>query len=1021
MNAEEPIWYLPGPENKPTGPFTTRQVTQRLVTRRITATTLCWKEGMSDWKPLAEIEPFASTIRVANAPVAQAQPVSAGLRSRLLQLIVAAVCISLLTAGVWHYMSQHAAITEAERQIARGNYGGARRTVRDIVNSYLPPHAEKASYLSTTAKILDYVSEAVEFRDDEFGREIRALEELILADKKWLQRAREDLAHVLEIVPGDVADSLKRKIAIVAELEKLKVVDGKQTAPTIFEEDGKRPSEPQLSLLDAKAVTQLLKWDQSSANDLVKFVSQGPGGPEGPGFERLRKIKRWANPQTRGPLADGLLGRADKHCEKDQFEPAERLLTIAVDINPDVMRDVREKRFDLVRKRLQRLRSKDANEVRKALAALEQLPADSSSEKTEKAELYFLAAKQLRRSHMQPRTSDMLEKALELNPHLLDSEENFVGWLGFELRPSREKLKRCQQFLDDYPESSHRAQVLLAIVNDAVAIINPSWGDGFIRDSVREPKDADAYFTAAVSAAQELAAKFADDAPSVSEAVFQFCRHYVSEDQPKNRDPQALPTALNICKDLLESTGPHASLREEIEQTRTHWKRIRYGTLPEDKIPDAERVADALVIVELKTGDDVNDLHERSESIHVARVANECTRENFNTDQEQRLQQWVSDGGVLWVNNNVLTFFGIEYDEYRTGYGEYGPLGPGFGGGYDDDESPGMGYPSGMGDLSGMGYPPEMGEFPGRRYSSGMGFDEGEPYPDLAGNTGPCSAAVIDCPILADDHRVQLLPPRHSSTINLVAPNAIPLLSKEKNAYWSLVPVDKGWVSNVKAVALDQFDGGLFWLNFRRFCLGELPVDPGSVQVSPGFRNSLPTTITSAKELKHTLSELGKQQVMWIQLEAGAVEKEEVTEIRHWVEQGGVLWLDTDLGRQFGFRLKEAENGQVNGHAQVVQRHPVVQGVPPMVRVEFTLSPSAMLLTYSKTDIPADTRILLGRTQRSSPSRVESPLGIQREGEGYIVFRPRKFSRVVGVGPSSFSGEKMEEDLRAWSVNVAGK
>ncbi|MBU0639259.1 MAG: DUF4339 domain-containing protein [Planctomycetes bacterium] len=54
----DPVWYLPGPDNQPAGPHTTEQILQKARAKRVNANTLCWRTGMPDWRPLAEIPEF---------------------------------------------------------------------------------------------------------------------------------------------------------------------------------------------------------------------------------------------------------------------------------------------------------------------------------------------------------------------------------------------------------------------------------------------------------------------------------------------------------------------------------------------------------------------------------------------------------------------------------------------------------------------------------------------------------------------------------------------------------------------------------------------------------------------------------------------------------------------------------------------------------------------------------------------------------------------------------------------------
>jgi hypothetical protein len=59
MSQEEPMWYLPGENQQPTGPFSTDDVLARCRAGDLKGETFCWCNGMDGWKPMAEIEPFS--------------------------------------------------------------------------------------------------------------------------------------------------------------------------------------------------------------------------------------------------------------------------------------------------------------------------------------------------------------------------------------------------------------------------------------------------------------------------------------------------------------------------------------------------------------------------------------------------------------------------------------------------------------------------------------------------------------------------------------------------------------------------------------------------------------------------------------------------------------------------------------------------------------------------------------------------------------------------------------------------
>ena len=69
MSTQSPSWYLRGKTNQPVGPFAAEQIFQGWRAGRLTADAICWREGMPQWLPMSQVEPFASAIR---------QPAAAG-------------------------------------------------------------------------------------------------------------------------------------------------------------------------------------------------------------------------------------------------------------------------------------------------------------------------------------------------------------------------------------------------------------------------------------------------------------------------------------------------------------------------------------------------------------------------------------------------------------------------------------------------------------------------------------------------------------------------------------------------------------------------------------------------------------------------------------------------------------------------------------------------------------------------------------------------------------------------------
>ena len=62
MSENQAVWYLPGSDNQPDGPHTTDHVQELCREGKVYPNTLCWQEGMSDWMPLSQVQPFCEIL-----------------------------------------------------------------------------------------------------------------------------------------------------------------------------------------------------------------------------------------------------------------------------------------------------------------------------------------------------------------------------------------------------------------------------------------------------------------------------------------------------------------------------------------------------------------------------------------------------------------------------------------------------------------------------------------------------------------------------------------------------------------------------------------------------------------------------------------------------------------------------------------------------------------------------------------------------------------------------------------------
>ena len=82
------------------------------------------------------------------------------------------------------------------------------------------------------------------------------------------------------------------------------------------------------------------------------------------------------------------------------------------------------------------------------------------------------------------------------------------------------------------------------------------------------------------------------------------------------------------------------------------------GPIPEDLLEKLRRQK-----VRVANASAVENAVERKD-VRIIEVADTCTANQFTTEQERRLRNWVAEGGILWVNSDVLLLFGIRSERH---------------------------------------------------------------------------------------------------------------------------------------------------------------------------------------------------------------------------------------------------------------------------------------------------------------------------------------------------------------------
>ncbi|MEN6406599.1 MAG: hypothetical protein ABFC77_09020 [Thermoguttaceae bacterium] len=229
-----------------------------------------------------------------------------------------------------------------------------------------------------------------------------------------------------------------------------------------------------------------------------------------------------------------------------------------------------------------------------------------------------------------------------------------------------------------------------------------------------------------------------------------------------------------------EPTASMSSKKTTPEKTAT--------TQPDKKQPDKTQPAESLeaqlasrtaVLQSPETiGTIASDPH-----VSVLEVSPLCTIDKFTPGSARRLQRWVSDGGLLLVNNNVLGLFAIACEPLA----DHGP----------------------------------MVCVPAQSHA-------------VVAN---CRQVVLQ----TSGQKARILPIGDVvPLLKLEKPGAA-----GDTVVWSLAPYGNGWVCDAKAVDMGQGDGTRFWRNFCTFCLS-LKMKPSAGSATASIAPASPSNGATA-------------------------------------------------------------------------------------------------------------------------------------------------------------------------------
>ncbi len=970
-----PVWYLPGADDEPAGPYHARDLVAWLQTGELPLDTLCWREGMDEWQPLEDIglfaeaapqtspealheplaevreersrelrfEPYRESPREVRPEGAPETPPEPRPRAKAPSAGVIVACLALVAviaagAALYPLLNRTMQIAEAKKLVDSAQYAEAAHVLAPYITD--DRSDPEACYWMAAAAASDYASaakppSAMNLLDPGPPQALRAAEQYfkrtLAAGEPWPGQVNELLASLPQKVPQEAPDPLPRHLAIAQLRQTLKLAGNPQLAEELIRAAAAVPFDKRLPQV-RQVTQQIVEWNPASAGDVLALTLPAsqpidPGALGDFSFAlRLVEVTAQKSPDEAPRLSSALLPLADRRSALGDLAVAESLLAAAERLNPKAQ-EVDARRLAILTRSVQ-----DADPLG-VVAQLDRIvPRIADSQRGKAASLYLDAATRLRETNPAAARAT-LQKALKLDPSGAASEDR--AWVALALGdPSEERIQRCKELLSSAAEKAHRREILVMIVDDVQAILGPlptapqAMGIAFVPPSGTPPSTVSEKSKDLLPAAQAAAEELVRDFPeteNLGARVLGIVRRLSAAQQHA-----AVLQLANSAIQKLPATAPRTELQLEVARGQ--------------KLAELAKVEGQLKILSITRPNQLQELQDDPKRWQVVQLSADVRSQSFSSEQKEALKQWVREGGILWACSDVVSWFGIDY--VAT------PLNP-----------------------------------------------------PLDGCTPGVPAAA--CPILADCQKVALDLSK-PSIHDLSARKVVPLLSAGSAPVWSLVSYGKGWISDVKPVDRTRLDGAQFWLNFCQFCLRK--PDASDIDFDAVPPRPTVVTVTTPAELEELVAELDEHWVVWVQLTREEVDSEGIEKLRTWVENGHVLWLDTDLAREFKFPLGTAPAEL--GRMQVAQvSHPVLKGLSPGTEVECILSSSRLQVVGMMQDLNRDMTSLLGRT--ASKTRAQVVCAERRTGRGVVVFRPRAFA------PNDASGTILENNLREWSLQMA--
>jgi len=336
MDEQKAVWYLPDEAGQPVGPYASNQILEQLSTGQMPETTLCWREGMPDWQPLTEVEPFAAEIKLTKAAASKRM-------RRIVIAISCIVCVIAAAAVVYIMMMGPPEVRRAKELMAAGLYTETSEVLGPYVNRN--PLNDEAVYLLAIANVNEYATA----KPDRTGL-LRGLmgtrtlleqaKELFArvfkADPKWIDKAKTDIADSAIRIPSDAPDALNRSLEISRLRAELNLADKKQLAGELHKKLVSQGMMQGRYNLNQEAILQILGWDPSLSGQIItRMLGDENATPQQLSIT-VTLLQRWARerPAFAQILSTELLNRAKSLSDAGRNDQAKILLSNALAIDP---------------------------------------------------------------------------------------------------------------------------------------------------------------------------------------------------------------------------------------------------------------------------------------------------------------------------------------------------------------------------------------------------------------------------------------------------------------------------------------------------------------------------------------------------------------------------------------------------------------------------------------------------------------------------------------------------------------